>query len=136
MSNSSRRQFLTGAAALGAGAMLPVSAAAADCQDLPKLVHKVYFWLKNPDSSEDRDQLVAGLKTLSQIESVRVLQIGVPASTEKREVVDNSFQVSELMMFDDVEGQNAYQVHPIHQQFVDQCSHLWEKVVVYDSIAV
>ncbi|HEY7886586.1 MAG TPA: Dabb family protein [Cellvibrionaceae bacterium] len=136
MSNSSRRQFLTGAAALGAGAMLPVSATADDCAQLPKLVHKVYFWLKNPNSGEDRDQLIAGLKTLGQIESVKVLQIGVPASTEKREVVDNSFQVSELMMFDDVEGQDAYQVHPIHEKFVEQYSHLWEKVVVYDSIAV
>lgn len=27
--------------------------------------------------------------------------------------------------------QNTYQQHPIHQQFVERCSHLWEKVVVY-----
>ena len=42
----------------------------------------------------------------------------------------------ELLMFDDVEGQNAYQVHPIHQKFVADCSHLWSKVTVFDSIAV
>ena len=39
-------------------------------------------------------------------------------------------------MFDDVEGQNAYQVHPIHQKFVEDCSHLWRKVTVFDSIEV
>jgi hypothetical protein len=40
------------------------------------------------------------------------------------------------MFFDDVAGQNIYQDHPIHKKFVDQCSHLWEKVIVYDSIEV
>jgi hypothetical protein len=140
MKQSSRRKFLAGAAAFGAAAAVPVSASAGasqqDKQELPKLVHKVFFWLKNPDSEKDRNQLIAGLKTLKNIDTVRAIHIGVPASTEKRDVVDNSYQVSELLMFDDVEGQNAYQVHPIHQQFVKDYSHLWHKVVVYDSIAV
>lgn len=100
------------------------------------LAHHVFFWLKNPNSKEDRDKLIAGLKTLEKIETVRSLRIGVPASTEKRDVVDNTYSVSELMLFDDVEGQNAYQVHPIHKKFVEDCSHLWERVVVYDAIDV
>ena len=140
MSITSRRDFLTGAATLGAAVAVTGSAGAnagtTSCDKLPKLMHKVFFWLKNPDSAEDRAQLIAGLKTLGSIETVRAIHVGVPASTEKREVVDNSYQVSELLMFDDVEGQNTYQVHPIHKQFVENCSHLWEKVVVFDSIAV
>jgi len=95
-------------------------------------VHHVFFWLKNPGSETDRNQLVEGLKTLKAIKEVKQLLIGTPASTEKREVVDNSFDVSELMYFDNVEGQNAYQVHAVHKAFVDKYSHLWEKVVVYD----
>lgn len=137
MNDSSRRRFLAGAAALGAGVALSGPASAGkDCEQLPKLMHKVFFWLKNPDSSEDRDALIAGLKTLADIDTVRGIHIGVPASTEKRDVVDNSYQVSELLMFDSAEDQDAYQVDPIHQKFVQQCSHLWEKVVVYDSVAV
>lgn len=137
MNDSSRRRFLTGAAALGAGVALAGGASAGQgCDNLPRLMHKVFFWLKNPDSTEDRDALIAGLKTLAAIDTVRGIHIGVPASTEKREVVDNSYQVSELLMFDSAEDQDAYQVDPIHQKFVQQCSHLWEKVVVYDSIAV
>lgn len=139
MRKSSRRKFLSSAAALGATAMVPVATSAATAspqQDLPKLVHKVFFWLKNPESVEDRDKLIAGLKTLARIETVRGIHIGIPASTEKRDVVDNSYQVSEMLLFDDVEGQNIYQAHPIHQQFVKDCSHLWRNVVVYDSIAV
>ncbi|MEC7471585.1 MAG: Dabb family protein, partial [Pseudomonadota bacterium] len=29
----------------------------------------------------------------------------------------------------------AYQTHPLHVKFVEQCSHLWSKVVVYDSVS-
>ncbi len=99
----------------------------------PPLAHHVFFWLKNPDSAADRDQLMAGLRTLEQIETVRSLHIGVPASTEQREVVDNSYSVCELMFFDSVEGQNAYQDHPVHKAFVSNYGHLWSRVVVYDS---
>ena len=110
------------------------------CMDTEKtkqvLAHQVYFWLKNPESSQDREKLIAGIRTLTKIETVREIFIGVPASTEKREVVDNSFSVSELIFFDDVEGQNIYQGHPIHLKFVEECSPLWEKVIVYDSTSV
>lgn len=103
---------------------------------MPKLAHHVFFWLKNPDSKEDLEKLLAGIRTLAKIETVRAMHVGVPASTEKRDVVETSYSASELLMFDDVEGQNAYQVHPIHQKFVQDCSSLWSKVVVYDSVAV
>lgn len=100
----------------------------------PKLSHHVFFWLKNPTSKEDRDKLIAGLRKLEKIETIRSLQIGVPADTEQRPVVDNSFSVSELMFFDDVAGQNIYQDHPLHKKFIEDCSMLWEKVIVYDAL--
>lgn len=144
MNKPNRRQFLAGAVAtsaalLGGGAMGAVAHTHNHDHGqvaLPKLVHKVFFWLKNPDSQEDRDALIKGLKTLANIETVRGLHVGVPASTEDRDVVDSSYQVSEMLLFDDVAGQDAYQVHPIHEKFVEDCSHLWSKVVVYDSVAV
>jgi hypothetical protein len=101
----------------------------------PKLVHHVFFWLKNPGSTEDLAKLLAGLLTLADIETVRAAHFGVPASTEKRDVVDNSYSASEILFFDDEAGQKIYQDHPIHQQFVADCSHLWDRVVVYDAIA-
>jgi len=99
----------------------------------PPVVHHVFFWLKNPGSAADLDQLVAGLKTLADIPRIKELYIGKPASTEQREVVDASWQVSELMFFDNLEAQAAYQQHPLHLAFVKNCSHLWEKVIVYDT---
>jgi hypothetical protein len=103
---------------------------------LPKLTHHVFFWLKNSDSKTDLEKLIAGIRTLAAIETVKAIQVGVPASTEKREVVESSYHASELLLFDDVEGQNIYQTHPIHKKFVADCSHLWSKVRVFDSIAV
>ena len=97
-----------------------------------QIIHHVFFWLNNPDSESDKQQLIEGLNTLGSIDEVKVLLVGKPASTIKREVVDNSFDVSELMIFDSVEAQDSYQVHPIHTEFVQNYSHLWERVVVYD----
>jgi hypothetical protein len=97
-----------------------------------QVVHHVFFWLKNPGNKADRDQLIEGLRTLTGIKVIKQLLIGLPASTEKRDVVDNSYDVSELMYFDNAEDQNAYQVDPIHKAFVEKYSHLWERVVVYD----
>jgi hypothetical protein len=127
--STTRRTFLAAAtvAAANAGAATVKSAH-------PKLVHHVFFWLKNPGSKEDLAKLLAGLRTLTKIESVRSAHFGVPASTEKRDVVDNSFSASEILYFDDLAGQKIYQDHPIHQQFVADCSGLWSKVVVYDAI--
>lgn len=102
----------------------------------PKLVHHVFFWLKNPASKEDLGQLLKGLATLAHIETVRGAHFGVPASTEKRDVVDNSYSASEILFFDDALGQKTYQDHPIHSKFVADCSHLWARVVVYDAMAV
>ncbi len=103
---------------------------------MAKLLHTAYFWLNNPASIEDKEALIAGLKTLAEVPSVRALHIGVPASTEQRDVVDNSFDVSELMWFDDVQGQDDYQAHPIHLKFVEECSHLWARVRVRDSVEI
>jgi len=99
-----------------------------------QVVHHVFFWLKNPSSKEDLNKLIEGLKTLKGIETVRKIHIGLPASTENRDVVDSSFSASELLFFDDLAGQKTYQDHPIHLKFVENCSHLWEKVIVYDSV--
>ena len=135
MQNQTRRTFLSSAVAVGAATAASATALAAQ-PNRKQLAHHVFFWLKNAGSKEDRNKLVEGLRTLEKIESVRKIHIGVPASTEKRDVVDNSFSVSELIFFDDVAGQDAYQVHPIHKKFVADCSHLWQKVIVYDSIDI
>ena len=132
MSSFDRRVLLSGGLAAGAALATPASAA----PEAPALFHQVFFWLKSAGSKADRDQLIAGLKTLKAIDLIQQLHVGVPAPTEKRDVVDSSYDVSELMVFASVEDQKRYQDHPLHQKFVADCGHLWSKVVVYDSMSV
>ncbi|ACL95815.1 MULTISPECIES: Dabb family protein [Caulobacter] len=132
MSSFDRRVLISGALVAGATLATPASAA----PDAPMLFHQVFFWLKNPGDKADRDKLIAGLKALKAIDVIQQLHVGVPAATEKRDVVDNSYDVSELMVFKSVEDQKRYRDHPLLQKFVADCSHLWSKVVVYDSMSV
>jgi Stress responsive A/B Barrel Domain len=94
-------------------------------------VHHVFFTLKNAGSAADRAELIAGLETLRPISTIRTIHIGQPADTD-RPVIDRSYDVSWLLIFDDAEGEAVYQVHPLHEAFVEKCKHLWAKVVVYD----
>ncbi|WP_291912471.1 Dabb family protein [Chitinophaga sp. CB10] len=136
MSNTNRRKFLGTAAALCAGAATASAKPLVPADNGKPLIHHVFFWLKNPGSKADREQLIEGVKTLSRIETVRKIYVGTVADTEKRDVVDASWDVSEMIFFDDPAGQSVYQTHPIHLAFVKNYSHLWEKVVVYDAMTV
>jgi hypothetical protein len=135
MSIQNRRKFLALSAMLTAG-LTAFAMPFKKEQKKKSVTHHVYFWLRNPGSKEDLEKLLAGLRTLKEIDTVREIHVGVPASTEARAVVDNTYSASELLFFDDLEGQKHYQDHPIHLKFVENCSHLWEKVIVYDSIDV
>lgn len=97
------------------------------------MIHQALFWLKNPNDPAARDTLVAGLRTLGTIDIVQSLRIGIPATTESRDVVDASFDVMETMEFASLADQAAYQNHPAHCRFIEECAHLWAKVVVYDT---
>lgn len=133
MNSLNRKTFLLSGVALAAGTVASAMPAVPAKIKYP-VAHHALFWLKNPTSMEDRDKLVAGVKTLAKIKTVKELHVGIVASTEKREVVDNSWGVSEIMFFEDLEGQANYQTDPIHVEFIKNCEHLWEKVIVYDAI--
>lgn len=96
-------------------------------------IHHVYFWLKNPESKEDLQALIAGLEALSVVKEIKLFHIGLPAPTN-REVIDNTYAISWLNIFETAEDQDIYQTHPLHLKFISDCSHLWSRVKVYDSI--
>ena len=98
-------------------------------------VHHVYFWLNNPDNKEDLQKLIVGLQELSTVPQISAFHIGVPAPTD-REVIDKSYAVSWLNIFSSEEDEKIYQTHPMHLKFIETCSPLWRKVVVYDSVHI
>ncbi|WP_042721901.1 MULTISPECIES: Dabb family protein, partial [Pseudomonadati] len=84
----------------------------------------------------DKDQLIAGLNTLIPIPHIRHIHIGVPADTN-RDVIDRSYDVSLLILFDSPEAQEAYQVDPTHVIFAEEYAKpLCSKVVVVDSVNI
>ncbi len=96
------------------------------------VVHTVYFWLKEKDNQAHQEALHAGLKELSKIELIKTAYIGKPANTN-RPVIDSSYSFSLTFIFENAADQDAYQPHPKHAEFISNCSHLWEKVIVYDA---
>ncbi len=86
-----------------------------------------------PESREDLAKLLEGLEKLRKVKTIRMSHIGRPATTN-REVIDRSYSVSWLLLFDNMQDQESYQSDPIHLKFVEECASLWKKVVVYDSV--
>lgn len=95
-------------------------------------VHHVFFYLNHSDAANIQS-LIEGLERLSKAPIIKQSHIGIPAGTN-RDVVERSYNVSWLVFFNNAAEQDSYQTDPIHLQFVKECSHLWKKVVVYDSV--
>jgi len=94
--------------------------------------HVVIFWTK-PEKPAAADELIAGMhRYLKGIPGVQQFHVGRMVRSE-RPVVDQTYQVALNILFADKKTQDAYQVHPLHLEFVEKvfkpnCA----KVVVYD----
>lgn len=95
-------------------------------------VHSVYFWLKPDLTEEQRALFWERVRSLAAIESVRHCFIGAPASTD-RPVIDSSYSCALVVVFDDDEGHDSYQIHPVHDKF-RELSNLWSKILIYDAV--
>jgi hypothetical protein len=98
-----------------------------------KFAHIVYFWLRKDLSQEERQRFEDSVRSLETIDTLDYYHLGVPASTD-RPVIDRSYDFNLLCLFKNKADHDAYQVDLIHDRFRDDCSHLWEKVVIYDSV--
>ena len=94
--------------------------------------HVVIFWTK-PEKPKATEELLAGMhQYLKGIPGVLQFHAGRMAPSH-RPVVDQTYQVGLNVVFPDKASQDAYQVHPLHLEFVEKvfkpnCA----KVVVYD----
>lgn len=129
MSNQSRRRFVKSALASGVVATnLPAVTASKEV-----FVHHVLFYLKDPGNAADKAKLLEGLNKLAKCPTIKMVNIGEPANTN-REVIKRDYTYSWLCLFDSPADEEAYQKHPIHDDFRNNYAQLWEKVVIYDSI--
>jgi hypothetical protein len=93
-------------------------------------VHHVLFWLTD---KTDKQKFVAGLHTLIPITSIRDIHIGIAADTHDGPV-DDSYDISLLILFNNKADHDAYDADPIHQSFIAEYAKLCSKIVAFDSI--
>lgn len=99
----------------------------------PQLAHMVYFKLKD-NSGGARAKLVAACKLfLTGHEGTVYFATGTLAGDMKREVNDQDFDVSLLVVFENKAAHDKYQDHPRHLEFVAKNKENWAKVRVFDS---
>ena len=98
------------------------------------MLHNVYFWLNEGVTESERKLFEKGMRDfVDAVKEVKKAEIGIPAGTADRDVVDHSFGYSLSVWFSNLENHNIYQEHAAHKKFIEDFSHLWARVQVYDS---
>jgi hypothetical protein len=94
--------------------------------------HVVIFWTK-PGLPDATEQLLAGMEQyLRPIPGALSFHAGRMAPSQ-RPVVDQTYQAALNIVFPDKATQDAYQVHPLHLEFVEKVfKRVCDRVVVYD----
>ena len=96
------------------------------------LVHSVFFWLDPGLSGDKVADFEKRLNDLLKIPAILHGFVGKPAGT-RRPVVDCTYSYALTLIFENMEGHDSYQVHPVHKAFVADCAPYWVKVQIYDA---
>ena len=98
--------------------------------------HLVFFWLKDPESADDRTEFEKAMRKLLNT-SVNAVQhhFGKPAAID-RPVIDTSYTYCLKITFENRKQHDSYQIEPAHKLFISEASKLWERVLIYDSESI
>jgi len=100
-----------------------------------KIIHSVYFWLNESSNNDDVKVFEKAIKKLMKnSQFANKMHLGKPAATEKREIIDNSYDYCLIFTFNTYKDQRIYQDEPAHLIFIGEAKHLWKKVLVFDSV--
>ena len=97
------------------------------------LVHTVIFWLKPELNDAQRAEFRKGVEALAAIKTLSAIYVGSPAATEERPPIDHSFSVMLTTVFKDIAAHDAYQVDPVHLNFINTFKNSWTRFQVYDA---
>jgi hypothetical protein len=99
----------------------------------PKLVHEVYFSLKD-NSPQARQQLIAACKKyLADHPGALWFAVGPVAEEMKRDVNDRDFDVALHLVFKNKAAHDQYAKAERHLKFIEENKDNWKKVRVFDS---
>ena len=75
----------------------------------PEFLHTVYFWLKNPADSSERQRFETSLKKfINSSRCIKSMHLGIPAKTD-RPVIDQSYTYCLSLTFENKADQDKYQ---------------------------
>lgn len=97
------------------------------------LAHMVFFTLAEANDANRAQLVEACKKYLDKHEGVVYFSVGVRAPEYDRPVNDRDYDVALHLVFKTAQEQDAYQTHPRHVKFVEECKSLWKQVRVFDS---
>lgn len=129
-----RRKFIATTALGTSLVLLNNSSNATESINTEEITHYVLFWLKKNLDEKEINDFAGFFELLKAIPVVKTMKYGKAAKTNQREVVDNSFTYNLVATFKNMADINVYENHPIHLDAIKKYSHLWDKVVVHDSL--
>ena len=98
------------------------------------VLHNVYFWLHDSVTANEKNDFYLGIQTfLSAVDEVVKFEIGTPADTPRRDVVNHAYGYSIFVWFNSENEHDVYQTHPAHAIFINNFESLWANVQVFDS---
>jgi len=98
------------------------------------LAHNVFFTLID-NSEESRQRLLAAIrKYLTGYPGEVFFAAGALCTELRREVNDLDFDIALHIVFRTKADQDAYQVAPRHEQFIQENQSSWKRVRVFDSV--
>ena len=98
-----------------------------------RYVHVVFMWLKNPGNEADRQAIIDRARSfVGKIPGLVSVAAG-PVKPSTRPVVDSTYDVGLMMIFEDEKSLDSYGPHPVHQQAVKEViTPLVDHYKVYD----
>ncbi len=97
------------------------------------LAHCVFFSLHDKSPGAIAKQIEACKAYLPNHPGILYFFVGTLNPELQRPVSDRDFDVALYLFFDSQASHDAYQVAPMHKQFIQECESNWSLVRVFDS---
>jgi len=97
-------------------------------------VHTVILKIKKDAPPNTAVAILADVPVIGKLPSVQGFWYGVRAAEGSPEFAVKDFEISLVLLFEDVDGLKRYLDHPTHKRFVDKHLKHLETPLVYDSL--
>ncbi|MEZ6086858.1 MAG: Dabb family protein [Pirellulaceae bacterium] len=100
---------------------------------MSNLSHCVYFTLNDNSDTKVESLIAAGERYLKPHDGIVYYSMGRRHPEMQREVNDQTFDVSLIVVFDTQASHDAYQVSDPHAEFIADQKANWKQVRVFDA---